>query len=833
MALRPTRLAVLAPLGLVLMLGLEPATTRADDEARERELRALLHESRTVIDGYRAAVDRREFDVGARAASLGGDVAAILSFVRSEIAYEPYRGILRGPAGCLRARAGNSWDRALLLTELLRAHGRRVQLVWGRLDEPTATWLVEEFVSAHPGATELDLPYSIDSEELAAERARAVEALTARTRGRFRRLLDALDACGILAAAPVAAGLDPELVTAAREHAWVRVETERGQIDLDPSAADAPGATLTSATATADQPPGEQWREVVLRARLETLKAKQVEERELFTHTQRSADLSGAPVIVEVERAEEGFNALAGALSGEGAQRKLVLRIDGRVVASKEFPLIPANDAGGGGGGPFGALSGALGGDRPKTATVSVSLTVTTCGPGEPAGDARVFLVDRWGHAGRSTRDSTSLDQLSDDDGWSSTLDNTAVSIGITTGPACPGYVQDKVLELTQRKLAAFAFENGRLHFRGGPVADLDARLLSDCYDHQLDAFEGLAAGTRLVDAVRITAVVMRRDRERASVAFDVSRDDPRAIDDGFTDPRRSRLERGLLSSIIEEELTLDPLAESATAAGGAAHALEAALAAGPPRVARAADEVPGTLSADARARLSTALREGRLVILPSSDPSNTAAEWTWFELAKDGRLRAFAQSGLHQGLTEYGVSQKSNATRAGAASRAGNALRGVTRCIVHNVNTLVFLAIDAGSGGLDLGSAQDAAQGIAQCLSKMRGKPAKGRPRPPQRHRTTPDGERHIRDRHIGTHPDFPDKSKWTDSSEWRRQRETLGQPDRVWRQPDGRWRYERQFDKPVGTGPNGEPCRWVRTIVEPNGDVVTSFPASGPWTP
>jgi hypothetical protein len=184
--------------------------------------------------------------------------------------------------------------------------------------------------------------------------------------------------------------------------------------------------------------------------------------------------------------------------------------------------------------------------------------------------------------------------------------------------------------------------------------------------------------------------------------------------------------------------------------------------------------------------------------------------------------------------MAEYGVSQKSNASRAGAASRAGNALRGAIRCIVHNVNTLVFLAIDAGTGGLDLGSAQDAAEGVAQCLSKMRGKPAKGRPRPPQRHRTTPDGERHVRDRHIGNHRDFPDKSKWKDSSEWRRrQRETLGQPDRVWRQPDGRWRYERKFDKPVGTGPDGEPCYWARTIVEPNGDVVTSFPASGPWSP
>ena len=52
-----------------------------------------------------------------------------------------------------------------------------------------------------------------------------------------------------------------------------------------------------------------------------------------------------------------------------------------------------------------------------------------------------------------------------------------------------------------------------------------------------------------------------------------------------------------------------------------------------------------------------------------------------------------------------------------------------------------------------------------------------------------------------------------------------TINNPDRVCKQADGRTVYEKDFGRTVGSDPQG-PVTKVRTVVEPNGEIVTSFP-------
>src|SRR5688572_12863906 len=77
-------------------------------------------------------------DVRSAAARLGFDRARIAAFVRDEIAFEPYAGVLRDAPGTLLARRGNALDRSLLLSALLEAGGEKTRLMRGDLAQPAA-----------------------------------------------------------------------------------------------------------------------------------------------------------------------------------------------------------------------------------------------------------------------------------------------------------------------------------------------------------------------------------------------------------------------------------------------------------------------------------------------------------------------------------------------------------------------------------------------------------------------------------------------------------------------------------------------------------------------
>ena len=105
-----------------------------------------------AVEAIRRDIPRESFDISAVAASLDNNPAVIMAWVHDHTAWVPYHGTLRGPLGVLMDRRGNSFDRAMLLAELLRAGGKTVRLAHAELPEPSAMKLSQElkFIPKQP-----------------------------------------------------------------------------------------------------------------------------------------------------------------------------------------------------------------------------------------------------------------------------------------------------------------------------------------------------------------------------------------------------------------------------------------------------------------------------------------------------------------------------------------------------------------------------------------------------------------------------------------------------------------------------------------------------------
>ncbi len=72
------------------------------------------------------------------AAALENDALRIYQFVRNNFDYAPYFGLMKGPYLTLMERAGNDFDQAALLVELLRAAGYTANYKFGEYSVPSA-----------------------------------------------------------------------------------------------------------------------------------------------------------------------------------------------------------------------------------------------------------------------------------------------------------------------------------------------------------------------------------------------------------------------------------------------------------------------------------------------------------------------------------------------------------------------------------------------------------------------------------------------------------------------------------------------------------------------
>ena len=100
-----------------------------------------------LIEELRSHIDRSQFDLEALLDKLDYDPERIADFVKTEIRFEQYPGLLRGAMGTLMSGAGNSLDQSVLLATLLRDSGYEARISRGSLSTDLAQSLVEQMRS--------------------------------------------------------------------------------------------------------------------------------------------------------------------------------------------------------------------------------------------------------------------------------------------------------------------------------------------------------------------------------------------------------------------------------------------------------------------------------------------------------------------------------------------------------------------------------------------------------------------------------------------------------------------------------------------------------------
>lgn len=196
--------------------------------------RARLDQLFTSLEAAGREIPKETFDTTAIVANVGNDPARLLEWVREHTYWVPYRGVLRGPAGLLMDRTGNSLDSALLLAELLRVTGRNVRLANARLPEAEADSLLATLLPqlGKPQPDVLQgvgprtlLDKSQTSAAVPSEQARRMQKMMEQV---VLRIQDQAPAIAGLVGKPAATIPEGAVVAALQDHWWVQQE-EGGQ----------------------------------------------------------------------------------------------------------------------------------------------------------------------------------------------------------------------------------------------------------------------------------------------------------------------------------------------------------------------------------------------------------------------------------------------------------------------------------------------------------------------------------------------------------------------------------------------------------------------------
>lgn len=618
------------------VIAFTPATV-AYDAAKETDgpgLRRQALESltlpvpRTIDLSY---VQAENFAVG-----LGKDPTGIFEYVRDQIAYEPYIGVLRGPRGTLLAMAGNAADRAALLGELLKSSGFQVRYAHGTLPDALAQRLVDsvwaerrwvEIAAKASGAPDSGLKSLGDKLVNSIQRDYAL-------------VQDMLKDANLPARAESPVTMQ-RLLSEARDHYWIEWLHDGTWTAMDPSFATAvPGQTFATAAETVETLPESIYHHVEVKVRVEEYTGEQPSSREVLRYTARVADLSGEDMVLVHSPVDWKNQRNAHVRPAFIVQQK---RHDGEPFWLSEGRL----PAGGGLADALGGGDGAV--EVPMAASESIELDFIA-----PGGQKTTEIRELFDHVGKSRRAADKLlDPAELAEAAASSADkfvSTVYGLFISTGAIDAVHARNLVAPETTTDSAHFDAGAGLRRMNIGFAITSDS----------LTSRVGMADGTvfrNYFDSPRVQIAELTAAGDTLALGLDLRRDSARTLVTGLRPDLAFDVQvwRGVVDGTLERYL-IEFMASSADGKGtgrsmvSTSSLFESARARNTPAVLLAQNgTTPGSaLTADTRARIEESIAAGHVLVAPQQPAViGGAKRYAWWQVnPRSGETIAVADDG-------------------------------------------------------------------------------------------------------------------------------------------------------------------------------------------
>jgi len=412
----------------------------------------------TIINEIESTEEQRSqenFDGQTVIQEVGKDPINLFEWVRDNTFWVPYQGSLRGAAGVLMDRLGNSLDRSLLLADLLDSAGFQVRLahvglsdnlarkLWDDIQKISDTQVFPETAYKEMEISQFEniaLRVQMNTQEMQQGLKQLSQINNKNDREAKQRVKDQAEMLMKAIGESMVKGSSSDKMDmeALCDHWWVQYETQDGWVDLDPllpqgKSGEAVGEA--EETVEIDDLDEDLLHLITVRVVTEQWKDGYLEEHTSFEHTLRPCELLGQRIILynlslnwpeDLRLDEEGFPESFKDALLEGKEWMPVLEVGSDMIVQSSFTdkgginenpnPTPEAEAGGATRGVFRGMTGGLmGGSRKDEDKEEGYLTAGWLEydlhlPGQDDQTIRRELFDLLGPAARSEEEAAEPD---------------------------------------------------------------------------------------------------------------------------------------------------------------------------------------------------------------------------------------------------------------------------------------------------------------------------------------------------------------------------------------------------------------------------------------